>query len=150
MIPCKAGSCNPFLLPPGLDSITDVHWDQPSCGKQLHTGHQHHSCHPLMLYSRGACPLPAQCPRCLLHSTGCHQTWLQLLLARVPGELSTLLGNCSLTCCSEAILPCRNEDDIPPGHCTCALCQPAQTYLTPLSTCWQDRSPCSPRAGDVQ
>lgn len=75
---------------------------------------------------------------------GCHQTWLQLLLARVPGELNTLFGNCSLKCCREATLPCTNEDGIHPGHRTCALSQQAQTYLTPPPALR------SSTAGDVQ
>lgn len=40
---------------------------------------------------------------------GCHQMWLQLLLAQVPGQLNTLFGNCSLRRCSEAILPCKKH-----------------------------------------
>lgn len=63
----------------------------------------------------------------------CHQTWLQLLLAQVPGELNKLFGSCSLRRCREANLLCRKEDGIPSGHCPCALCQQGQTYLTPLS-----------------
>lgn len=143
MTPCKAGSHNPFLLIPRLDFITDMPGTSPpvisSCTLSTSTS-------PAILsHSTPMGFVPWQpntlCACCT--AQGCHQTWLQLLLTKVPGELNTLFGNCSLKCCREATLPCTNEDGIHPGHRTCALSQQAQTYLTPPAL-------RSSTAGDVQ
>lgn len=61
----------------------------------------------------GLVPCQPSAPAACCTTQGCHQTRLQLLLAQVPGELNTLLGNCSLVSWSEAILPCRNKDVFP-------------------------------------